>query len=119
MPFREFVIRHTCSAFSSSRIAFASSDPGGTSRTTVWTFSILSRTASTSQRIEIHSSFAARATALNDKMKQSAIAADSSVSGDHRSPGPPNSAGPADSSASSPGLVSSTLLSRLAEAVDL
>jgi hypothetical protein len=83
------------------------------------TFSILSRTASTSQRIEIHSSFAARATALNDKMKQSAIAADSSVSGDHRSPGPPNSAGPADSSASSPGLVSSTLLSRLAEAVDL
>ena len=72
--------------------------------------------ASTSQVMFSHSSFAALATALNDRMKQSEIAADNSVSGDHRSPGPPNSAGPADSSAASPGLVSSTRPSLLAVA---
>jgi hypothetical protein len=71
----------------------------------------LVRLPSTSQRSETHSNFDARAIALKDRMKQSAIAADSSVSGDHKSPGPPNSGGPADSSVSSPGLDSSTLLS--------
>src|SRR5262249_41121679 len=98
--FKEHVIKQVFSAFSSKRFARSASPPDGNARRArkwIWvkrvTPSTRSSTPSASQWTRSHGSFDARAIARKVRIKQSAEAATSSVSGDHWSPDPPNCAG--------------------------
>ena len=68
------------------------------------------------RRSELQASFWARATPRKLSRKQSATAAQSSVSGDQRSPGPSNSAGGAVARTGRPGDETGTSPSVVAEA---
>ena len=101
--FSELEIKQFRSAFSSACRAPSASTPAGTTRCAVVskcvncvTRSTRSSVPVTSQSSEIQDNLDAFAIARNVRIKQSARAPTSNVSGDHRSPGPSNSAGDAD-----------------------